>query len=227
MAPKIAKKIRSKVAHKGGNVEHGESSRGEKRPSSSRPPISPASKRSKSTHNVPVEDRFDAQKFIDLQAARLYKALSKARISDSKVFDFCSLHECGLELFEAFNIFGIRRFAMVGDDFYPELVKEFYANARKWENRDSEDTLNFGNIGVSSRVNGQEIILGEGLLFDLFGLSNKGCIVKKRKRVTDFFDEQGEKVTVEIESIRRTLLEKAGVVAVEATLLDQNDLGVF
>ena len=153
MAPKIAKKVRSKVAHKGGNVERGESWRGEKRPSSSRPPISPASKRSKSTHNVPVEDRFDAQKFIDLQVARLYKALSKARISDSKVFDFRSLYECGLELFEAFNTFGIRRFAMVGDDFYPELVKEFYANARKWENRDSEDTLKFCNIGVSSRVN--------------------------------------------------------------------------
>ena len=107
------------------------------------------------------------------------------------------------------------------------MVKEFYANARKWENRDSEDTLYFGNIGVSSRVNGQEIILDEGLLFDLFGLSNRGCIVKKGKWVTDFFDEQGTKITVEIESIKRTLLEKAGVVAVEATLLDQNDLGVF
>ena len=78
---------------------------------------------------------------------------------------------------------------MVGDDFYPNLVKEFYANARKWENRDSDDTLNFGNIGVSSRVNGQEIILDEGLLLELFGLSNRGCIVKKGKGVTDFFDE--------------------------------------
>ena len=146
MAPKIAKNVRSKVAHDKGNTERGDSSRGEKRPSSSRPPISPSSKRSKTTHNVPVEDRFDAQKFIDLQAARLYKALGKARISNSKVFDFRSLNECGLELFEAFNTFGIRRFSMVGDDFYPDLVKEFYANARKWENRDSEDTLNFGNI---------------------------------------------------------------------------------
>ena len=50
---------------------------------------------------------------------------------------------------------------------------------------------------------------------------------KEGKRVTNFFDEEGTKVTVEIESIKRTLLEKAGVVAVEATLLDQNDLGVF
>ena len=108
-----------------------------------------------------------------------------------------------------------------------DLVKEFYANARKWENRDSEDTLNFENIGVSNRVNGQEIILDENLLFELFGLSNRGCIVKKGKGVTDFFNEEGTKVTVEIESIKRTLLEKAGVVAVEATLLDQNDLGVF
>ena len=31
---------------------------------------------------------------------------------------------------------------MAGDDFYPDLVKEFYANARKWENRDPVDTLN-------------------------------------------------------------------------------------
>ena len=123
------------MAHKGGNAERGDSLRGEKHPSSSRPPISPASKRSKTTHNVPVEDQFDARKFIDLQAAKLYKALGKARISDSKVFDFRSLHKCGLELFEAFNTFGIRRFSMVGDDFYPNLIKEFYANAQKWENR--------------------------------------------------------------------------------------------
>ena len=151
MAPKIAKKVRSKVAHEKGNAERGDSSRGEKRPSSSRPPISSASKRSKSTHNVPVEDRFDAQKFIDLQAVRLYKALGKARISDSKVFDFRSLHECGLKLFEAFNIFGIRRFSMVGDDFYPDLVKEFYANARKWKNRDSEDTSGSGGNPIGSK----------------------------------------------------------------------------
>ena len=96
--------------------------------------------------------------------ARLYKALGKARTSDSKVFDFRSLHECGIELIYAFNKFGIRKFFMVGDEFYPDLVKEFYANARKWENRDSEDTLNFGNVGVSSRVNGQEIIVDESLL---------------------------------------------------------------
>ena len=196
MAPKIAKKVRSKVAHEKGNVERGDSSHGEKRPSSSRPPISPASKRSKTTHNVPIEDWFDARKFIDLQAAKLYKALGKARISDSKVFDFRSLHECGLELFQAFNTFGFRRFSIVGDDFYPDLVKEFYANAQKWENMDSEDTLNFGNIGVSSRVNGQEIILDESLLFELFGLSNRGCIVKKGKGGTYFFDEQGTKVTM-------------------------------
>ena len=52
MAPKIAKKFRSKVAQEKGNAERAGSSRREKRPSSSRPPISPASKRSKSKHNV-------------------------------------------------------------------------------------------------------------------------------------------------------------------------------
>ena len=89
MAPKIAKKIRSKVAQEKGNTEQGEPSRGEKRPNSSlRPLISPASKRSKTKHNVPVEDRFHAKKFIDLQTAHLYKALGNARTSDSKVFDF-------------------------------------------------------------------------------------------------------------------------------------------
>ena len=70
---------------------------------------------------------------------------------------------------------------MVRDDFYPDLVKEFYANARKWENKDSKDTLNFGNVEVSSRVNGQEILIDESLLYELFGLSNRGCIVKKEK----------------------------------------------
>ena len=116
---------------------------------------------------------------------------------------------------------------MVGDDFYPNLVKEFYANARKWENRDSEDTLNFGNVGVSIRVNGQEIIVDESLLSELFGLSNRSCIVKRGKGVTEFFDEEGNKVVVEIEAIKKVLLERTGVVIVEAALLDQNDLGVF
>ena len=82
---------------------------------------------------------------MDLQAVRLYKALGKARTSDSKVFDFRSLHEYGLELTETFNKFGIRRFCMVRDDFYPELVWEFYANTRKWKNRNTEDAFNFGN----------------------------------------------------------------------------------
>ena len=102
---------------------------------------------------------------------------------------------------------------MVGDDFYPNLVKEFYANARKWENRDSKDILNFWNIRVPSRVNGHEILVDEDLLYKLFGLSHRGCIVKKAKGVTDFFDEEN-KVTVEIETIKKILLEKAGVVTV-------------
>ena len=62
---------------------------------------------------------------MDLQAARLYKSLGKVRTSDLKLFDFRSLHECGLELNDAFNKFRIWRFCMVGDDFYPDLVKEF------------------------------------------------------------------------------------------------------
>ena len=64
---------------------------------------------------------------------------------------------------------------MVGNDFYPDLVKKFYANARKWENRDSEDTLNYGSVRVSSRVNGQEILVDKSLLYELFGLSHRGC----------------------------------------------------
>ena len=64
-------------------------------------------------------------------------------------------------------------------------------------------------------------------MYELFGLSHWGCIVKKGKGVTDFFDEEGNKVAVEIETIKKILLEKAGVVTIEAALLDQNDLGVF
>ena len=50
--------------------------------------------------------------------------------------------------------------------------------------------------------------------------------VKKGKGITDFFDEKGNKVVVEIEIIKKIILEKAGVVTVEAALLDQNYLGV-
>ena len=87
--------------------------------------------------------------------------------------------------------------------------------------------MNFGNVGVSNRVNGQEILVDESLLYELSGLSYQGCIVKWGKGVTDFFDEEGNKVTVEIETIKKMMLERAGVVTVEASLLDQNDLGVF
>ena len=147
--------------------------------SSQRPPISPTSKKSKKNQNVPIEDQFYSKTFVDLQVVRLYKALGEARTSDSKVFYLNSLHECDLKLTDSFNKFGIRRFCMVGDDFYPELVREFYGNARKQENRNADDALNFGNIRVSGRV-GQEILVDESLLNDLFGLSNK--VVQLRNR---------------------------------------------
>ena len=67
----------------------------------------------------------------------------------------------------------------------------------------------------------------ESLLYELFGLSNRGCIVKKGKGVTDFFNEEGNKVAVKIEVIKKMMLERAGVLTMEATLLDQNDIGVF
>ena len=86
----------------------------------------------------------------------------------------------------------------LGMIFYPDLVKEFYANARKWENSDSKDTLNFGNVEVSSKVNGQEILVDESLLYELFGLSCRGYIVKQGKGVTNFFNEEGNKVAVEL-----------------------------
>ena len=109
---------------------------------------------------------------------------------------------------------------MVGDDFYPELFREVYANVRKWENRNTDDAQNFGNIRVSSRVNGQEILVDESLLNELLGLLNKGCVVKKKKGVTDFYDEEGNKVALDIKEIKRILLEKATVVTVKASLLD-------
>ena len=113
MAPKTAKKGRSKSTR-----EQAQPSQGTKRPSSSHTPqASPASKKSKKKHNVPDEPQYDSTRFIDFIASRLFKSLSKARISDAKVFDFRSLHDCGLELTDAFEKFGIRRFCMVDDEF--------------------------------------------------------------------------------------------------------------
>ena len=127
MAPKTAKKARSKSTR-----EPAQPSQGTKRPSSSQPPqASPISKKSKKKHSVSNEPQYDSTRFVDFIASRLFKSLSKARISDAKVFDFLSLYECGLELTDAFEKFGIRRFCMVDDECYPELVREFYANARK------------------------------------------------------------------------------------------------
>ena len=114
MAPKTAKKVRSKSTR-----EQAQSSRGTKRPSSSQPPqISPASKKSKKKQSVSAENQFDSARFIDFTSACLFKSLSKTRISDARVFDFRSLHDCGLELTEAFEKFGIRRFCMIENDFY-------------------------------------------------------------------------------------------------------------
>ena len=80
---------------------------------------------------------------------------------------------------------------------------------------------------MSSRLNGQDLLLDEDLLLELFGLSNKGCAVKKEKGVTNFYDEEGNKVVVDIAEIKQILLERADVVTLEAKLLDQNYLGVF
>ena len=84
----------------------------------------------------------------------------------------------------------------------------------------------FRNIGISSRVNGQEILVDEDLLHDLFGLSKTGCVVRKEKRVSDYFDEEGKKVVADLAEIKRITLEQHGVVKVEEKHLDQNDLGV-
>ena len=92
------------------------------------------------------------------------------------------------------------------------------------EIRDIADALNFG---VSSRINGQKILVDEALLHELFGLSNKGCVVKKEKGVINFFDEEGNNVAVEISEIKKILLEKVVVVTMEAKLHDQSDFGVF
>ena len=104
MEPKITKKVHSNVAQDKSTLEQKESFQGVKRSSSTQwPPIFPASKKSKKKQSVSAEDQFDSAKFVDLQAAHLYKALGKAITSDSKVFDFGFLHECGLELIEPFQ----------------------------------------------------------------------------------------------------------------------------
>ena len=87
---------------------------------------------------------------------------------------------------------------MIDDAYYPELVREFYANARKWENQNTEDVLHYKNLGVSSLVNGQQILVDESLLYELFGLSNSGCVVRKEKGVSEFFDEEGTKIAVHL-----------------------------
>ena len=93
--------------------------------------------------------------------------------------------------------------------------------------RDTDDALNFGNIRVSSRVNSQEIIVDESMLNELFGLLNKGCVVKKEKGVIDLYDEKDNKVTLDIKEIKKIPPIKATVVTVEANLLEQNDLESF
>ena len=95
MAPKTTKKARTKMPYDKSIPQQGESSRGVKRTCQAIP-VSPPSKKSKKKQGVAVADQFDSKKFINLQAARLLKALGRVRISNSEVFDFCSLHECGL-----------------------------------------------------------------------------------------------------------------------------------
>ena len=51
--------------------------------------------------------------------------------------------------------------------------------------------------------------------------------MKKEKGVIDFYDEEGNKVTVDTLEIKKILLERVAVVTVEAKLLDQNNLGIF
>ena len=76
------------------------------------------------------------------------------------------MREGGVDIEHDFVKFGLRDFFTEASDFYPELIREFYANAQRWKNRDTEDILNYKNVGVSSMVNGQEILVDESLLHD-------------------------------------------------------------
>ena len=80
-------------------------------------------------------------------------------------------------------------------------------------------------MGISSSVNGQEILEEEELLHTLFGVSSRGCIVKTEKGVKEFIDENANKIGVDIAAIEKWMLKNAGLVKVEAKLLDQNDFG--
>ena len=95
-------------------------------------PISPLLKNVKKKKGIVIKDEFDLVKFFDIQVARLYNHLARVEFSDARLFDFCSLNKGGLEIEEYFSRFQIQKFCVVGDDFYPEMVKEFYANARLW-----------------------------------------------------------------------------------------------
>ena len=55
-------------------------------------------------------------------------------------------------------------------DYYANLVREFYANAKRRVNDDEEEFVCYETIGVKSLVKGVDIVIDEKLINKLFNL---------------------------------------------------------
>lgn len=115
----------------------------------------------------------------------------KEHMAEFRAFNFKSLYSTGLEIAD-FIANGLFRFSSYQCDFYPNLIREFYANLFV----DDLDEEAFDNSILKSKMNGVEVYVDEKLLSKFFELSDEGwkCMEAELTR-----KEQGE--TVEIHHV--------------------------
>ena len=75
---------------------------------------------------------------MDEKASKLFDNLKDVGFSNHKVFELQSLREGSLDIENDFVRFGLRDFCTKASDYYPDLVRELYANAKHWVNDDED-----------------------------------------------------------------------------------------
>lgn len=80
--------------------------------------------------------------------------IKNENIAEFRVFDYKSLEEVGLDLFDDFITTKIYKFCRFSYDYYPEMVREFYSNIY----------VEKENMILNSYVNGVDILVDKALL---------------------------------------------------------------
>ncbi|KAL6511542.1 hypothetical protein OROGR_021139 [Orobanche gracilis] len=138
-----------------------------------------------STSKRARQSSFDESRFLSSTASKVFHdILPQEQITDCYFFNLESLERAHLDIMEFFDDLSLVKFITCKESIFPNLVREFYANLHVIE----KDVISSYVLG--SRVGGIDIKISADLIFNLFGLSNKGysCLVESHAEETGLSD---------------------------------------